>query len=191
MKILGRRFYARHPTIVAKRLLGKILVRKIGRETLAGRIVETEAYGADDPASHAYRGETEGNRVLFGEVGLAYIYLAYGRHYCLNVVAKSGQPAGGVLIRAIEPLRGIGRMKKNRGWSGSDDLAKGPGNLTRALEIDKDLSGTDLTKIGPLFIAEAETRSLTIVRTKRIGLSSAREKPGRFIIRDNPYVSNP
>ncbi len=158
---------------------------------MTGRIVETEAYSSDDPASHAYRGRTEGNRALFGEVGRAYIYLTHGLHYCLNVVAKSGKPAGGVLIRAIEPLQGIDLMREFRPGSGARDLARGPGNLTRALKIDKGLYGMDLTKRGALFIADAGSENLKVARTRRIGVTSAQEKRWRYIIRDNPFVSRP
>ncbi len=188
MRIIGRSFYARPTTVVARELLGKILVRRIGKATLTGRIVETEAYTSDDPASHAYRGRTEVNRALFGQVGHAYIYLTHG-HHCLNVVAKRGKPAGGVLIRAIEPLRGIDLMRKLRGEIGSRYLARGPGNLTRALKIDKRFYGLDLTKSGPLFIAEADSESFRVARTARIGVTAAEEKRWRFIVRDNPFVS--
>jgi DNA-3-methyladenine glycosylase len=188
---ISRRFYARHPTVVARQLLGKILVRRIGRKAITGRIVETEAYSSDDPASHAYRGRTENNRALFGEVGRAYIYLTHGLHYCLNVVAKSGKPAGGVLIRAIEPLQGIGLMMEFRPGSSARNLARGPGNLTRTLNINKDLYGKDLTKRGELYIADEGSENLKVAKTKRIGVTSAREKRWRYIIRDNPFVSKP
>jgi DNA-3-methyladenine glycosylase len=191
MEIIGRRFYARHPTIVARQLLGKILVRRVGRETITGRIVETEAYSSDDPASHAYRGRTENNSALFGEVGYAYIYLSHGLHFCLNVVAKSGKPAGGVLIRAIEPLQGIGLMRRVRPGSSPRNLARGPGNLSRAMKIDTGLCGTDMTRRGALFIADAVSEVFKVARTKRIGVTSAREKRRRYIIRDNPFVSRP
>lgn len=191
MRIICRDFYARPTTVVARELLGKILVRKIRGKTLAGRIVETEAYTSDDPASHAYRGRTEANTALFGEVGHAYIYLTHGIHHCLNVVAKRGKPAGGVLIRAIEPLRGIELMRKLRRRIGLRNLARGPGNLTRALKIDKRFYGLDLTKRGPLFIADAGSKGFKVARTTRIGVTSALEKRWRFIIKDSPYVSKP
>lgn len=191
MRIISRDFYTRHPSVVARQLVGKILVRKIGATTLTGRIVETEAYSFDDPASHAYRGRTERNRALFGEVGRAYIYLTHGLHYCLNVVAKRDKPAGGVLIRALEPLKGIGLMRKYRGRGDARDLVRGPGNLTRALRIDLGLYGTDLTRKGSLFIGDADSGNFKVSRTTRIGVIAAREKRWRYIIRDNPYVSRP
>jgi DNA-3-methyladenine glycosylase len=189
MRVISRDFYARPTPIVARDLLGKLLVRTIGSKTLMGRIVETEAYTSKDPASHAYRGRTEINRALFGEVGRAYIYLTHGIHHCLNVVAKRGQPAGGVLIRAIEPLRGMESMKRFRQGVRDSDLARGPANLTKALHIDKRLYGADLTKRGPLFIADADSQSFRVARTTRIGVTSAREQRWRFIVRDSPSVS--
>lgn len=190
-KILGRAFYARHPAVVARELVGKLLVRRIGRETLSGRIVEAEAYSSDDPASHAFRGLTERNKALFGEVGHAYIYQTHGRNFCLNVVAKSRLPAGGVLIRAVEPLRGLGLMKRSRKIKAERTLARGPGNLTRAMRIDKTLYGLDLTKPGPLFIAEGERPVGRVVRTTRIGVTSGRDKRWRFVLEGSPFVSRP
>jgi DNA-3-methyladenine glycosylase len=159
-------------------------VRKIGRKTLVGRIVETEAYSSDDPASHAYRGRTERNRALFGEVGHAYIYLSHGVHFCLNVVAKKGKPAGGVLIRAIEPLQGTGLKGGFRGSAGSREIVSGPGNLTRALRIDLHLYGTDMTRQGPLFITDADSGNFKVLRTPRIGVTSGGEKLWRYVIKN-------
>src|SRR5512143_4359339 len=136
VRILGRAFFARPTAVVARALLGMVLVRRTGGRVLAGRIVETEAYTSDDPASHAFRGRTERNRALFAEVGRAYIYQTHG-HYCLNVVAKKGTRAGGVLIRSLEPIEGIELMRRSRGRRVVDrHLASGPGNLTRAMRID-------------------------------------------------------
>ncbi len=179
-RILGRAFYRRHPAKVARDLIGKVLVRRIGRAVLTGRIVEAEAYSSDDPASHAYRGLTPRNRALFGEVGHAYIYQTHGQ-FCLNVVAKSRQPAGGVLIRAVEPGRGIGLMKRRRRGADLRRLTKGPGNLTRAFGIDLRLYGTDVTKPGLLFIAAGDSKKLRVLRTPRIGVTSAKDTLWRFI----------
>jgi DNA-3-methyladenine glycosylase len=189
MRIITRAFYARRPAVVARRLLGKVLVRKIGERTLAGRIVETEAYSSGDPASHAFRGRTERNRALFGEVGLAYIYFSHGLHHCLNVVAKRDMPAGGVLIRAMEPLQGIDLMRNFRGMEDVRKLARGPGNLTRALKIGMDFYGVDLTKRGPLFIADDGFADFKIVRTERIGVTEGREKLWRFVIKDSRFIT--
>ena len=116
LSILPKEFYQRDTVIVAKDLLGKKLVRKIGNYEMSGTIIETEAYRhKDDPASHAFQKITDRNRVMFGEVGIAYVYFTYGMHYCFNVVAKKlNMPAGAVLIRGINPEKGIKRMEKNR-----------------------------------------------------------------------------
>lgn len=191
VKILKRAFYQRHPAVVARELIGKIVVRRLNGMTLSGRIVETEAYSSDDPASHAYHGRTESNRALFGEPGHAYIYFAYGMHFCLNVVARRRKPAGGVLIRALEPLEGIDLMKKRRNSDGLRNLMSGPGRITQALKIDKTLYGADLTRRGALFIADAEDSRVQTVRTPRIGTRSAREKLWRFVVKGKRYVSGP
>ena len=136
MKILSQEFYHRDTIDVAKDLLGKIIVRVIRGKILSGMIVETEAYRSkDDPGSHAYRGMTERNRVMFGEVGRSYVYFTYGNHYCLNLVAKDDSTAAGAaLIRAIEPLHGIELMRKFRKISDIYNLTSGPGKLTKALD---------------------------------------------------------
>jgi DNA-3-methyladenine glycosylase len=191
VKILKRAFYQRHPAVVARELLGKILVRKLNGKTLSGRIVETEAYSSDDPASHAYHGLTESNRALFGEPGHAYIYFTYGMHFCLNIVARRGKPAGGVLIRALEPLEGIDQMKRRRNSESLRNLMSGPGKITQALKIDKTLYGADLTRRGAMFITDEGDARFQTVRTPRIGIGSAREKLWRFVVQGNRYVSRP
>ena len=124
---------------VAKDLLGKILVRKIGNKILSGVITETEAYkGKNDPASHASRKKTERNKIMFGEVGVAYVYFTYGMHYCFNVVAKkNNDKAGAILIRAIQPQQGINHMKKNRKINNISNLTNGPGAEISALIADR------------------------------------------------------
>src|SRR5574341_2614585 len=114
MKTLSRSFYARDTVDVARDLLGKVLVRKIGNKTISGTITETEAYRyKDDPASHSFTGLTERNKAMFGPVGIAYVYFTYGMHYCMNAVAKDGNyEAGAVLIRAIKPKEGLNFMMK-------------------------------------------------------------------------------
>ncbi len=191
MRIIRRGFYSRPTSVVARDLLGKVLVRRTGARTLAGRIVETEAYTSDDPASHAFRGRTERNRALFGEVGHAYLYQTHGLNFCLNVVAKKGQPAGGVLIRALEPLEGIDSMRRSRQRAGLKRLANGPGNLTRAMRIDMRLYGAGLTKQGPLFIADDGTPRPKIRRTVRIGVTAARDKLRRFVVKGSPFITRP
>lgn len=191
MKILGREFYTRPTGVVAHDLLGKVLVRRIKGRTLSGRIVETEAYTSDDPASHAFRGRTERNGALFGEVGRAYIYQTHGSNFCLNVVAKKGQPAGGILIRAIEPVEGIDLMRRYRGGGDLRRPARGPGNLGRAMKIGRGLYGTDLTKSGPLFIADDGAAKPRVRGTVRIGVTAARDKIRRFVIDGNPFITRP
>ena len=190
MRIIRRGFYARPTTLVARDLLGKVLVRRTGSKTLAGRIVETEAYTSDDPASHAFRGRTERNRALFGEVGHAYLYQTHGLNFCLNVVAKKGRPAGGILIRALEPLEGIDSMQRSRRRAGLKRLASGPGNLSRAMRIDMRLYGADMTKEGPLFIADGAAKP-KIRRTVRIGVTAARDKLRRFVVAGSPFITRP
>ena len=191
MRIIRRGFYARPTTLVARDLLGKVLVRRTGGRTLAGRIVETEAYTSDDPASHAFSGRTERNRALFGEVGHAYLYQTHGLNFCLNVVAKKGRPAGGILIRALEPLEGIDSMQRSRQRAGPTRLASGPGNLSRAMRIDLRLYGADLTKEGPLFIAADGAAKPKIRRTVRIGVTAARDKLRRFVVAGSPFITRP
>jgi len=188
---LERSFYERDTVPVAKDLLGKLLVRRLGATVLEGMIVEVEAYrGNDDPASHAYRGITRRNRVMFGQPGHAYVYFTYGMHYCLNVTTEPiGQP-GAVLIRAAQPLRGIDRMMKERRTQRIKDLANGPAKLTQAFDITKALNGYDLTLGKRLYIGEGDNPEPThIVSTSRIGIRVGLEKPWRFLIQGNPFVS--
>ncbi len=137
---------------LARFLIGKLLVRVLAEDVAAGRIVETEAYGIGDPAGHAYRGMTPRNRALFLERGHAYVYLAYGISFMLNVSSETSGVGAGVLIRAIEPTDGITIMQRNRGTERVRDLARGPGRLSAALEIDRRLDGIDLCQTGPLWL---------------------------------------
>jgi DNA-3-methyladenine glycosylase len=131
-------------------LIGKMLVRVLAEGVAGGRIVETEAYDIGDPAGHAYRGITPRNRALFLERGHAYVYLAYGSSFMLNVSSEASGVGAGVLIRAIEPTDGITIMERNRGTDRLRDLARGPGRLSAALQIDRRLDGVDLCQSGPL-----------------------------------------
>jgi len=191
IKPLPRSFYDKGTVTTARALLNKHLVRVIGRAVLIGRIVEVEAYsGRDDPASHAYRGPTQRNMPMFGEPGHAYIYFTYGNHYCLNVTTQRAGVAGAVLIRAIEPLKGLGVMKRFRPGVPDLQLSNGPGKLTKALAIDKSLNEVDLTRHGPLYIAKANSEvSSTIKRSPRIGITSGIERLWRFYIQPSQYVS--
>ncbi|AFS81154.1 DNA-3-methyladenine glycosylase [Candidatus Nitrosopumilus koreensis AR1] len=156
MNTLPRRFYLQDTVIVAKNLLGKKIIRKIGRTEISGIITETEAYRhKDDPASHAFSKITDRNKVMFGEVGMAYVYFTYGMYYCFNVVAKNPRVgAGAVLIRAIEPEKGKKEMLKNRNKTDMKNLTNGPAKLTQALGITKEHYGVDLTKNSKLYITE-------------------------------------
>ena len=190
--IIEREFYSRNTVDVAKDLLGKILVRVIDGKVISGAIVESEAYrSTDDPASHSYRGKTERNSVMFGEVGHAYVYFTYGNHYCLNIVAKeSTTPAGAVLIRAVEPIVGVSSMRLYRKASDPYNLTSGPGKLTQALKVTKRQNGVDVTKKEELYVLNGKhIDESEIVATSRIGIRVALDKPWRFLIIDNEFVS--
>jgi len=192
MRIIEREFYNRDTIKVAKDLPGKILVRVVNGKVISGTIVESEAYrSTDDPASHSYRGKTERNSVMFGEVGHAYVYFTYGNHYCLNIVAKDeATPAGAVLIRAIEPIDGISLMHQYRKTGNIYNLASGPGKLTQALKITKKQNGIDVTKKGELYVINGKDISKSeIIATSRIGIRVALDKQWRFLIANNEFVS--
>lgn len=190
MRLLDKSFFRRHPAEVAPDLLGKVLVRELEGELLMGRIVETEAYCSDDPASHTFRGQTARNAAMFGEVGCAYVYFIHGMHYCINVTARADTPAGGVLLRALEPLEGLATMRRLRGREDPVALTSGPAKLTRALAIDLRLYGTDMTQPGPLYLMEAETPApVAIEGSPRIGISRAVDVPWRFVAAGSRYVS--
>ena len=190
-KMLPRTFYARDTEVVARELLGKKVVREENGKVCSGIIVETEAYVCTDAACHAYRGKTKSNEALFGPVGHAYIYFTYGMHFCLNVVArKSTMLAGGILIRALEPVEGIELMSARRKTSALHNLTSGPGKLAQALHITKALYGCDVTKKGPIYIVQGiELKKSDIVATKRIGISKEQERAWRFYCKDNSFVS--
>jgi len=190
-KIIPRQFYQRDTALVAKELLGKKVVRYEQGKYCTGIIVETEAYECTEEACHAFRGKTKSNESLFGPVGYAYIYFIYGMYYCLNVVAKKPSvAAGGVLIRALEPVEGIEQMEKRRKTTQLHQLTSGPGKLTQALHITKTLYETDVTKKGPLYITQGiEIAQKNIVADKRIGISKEQERAWRFYCKDNSCVS--
>lgn len=189
-KKLPKNFYEGSTEEVAKKLLGKILIRKIGNKILAGKIVETEAYlDKDDLASHSAVGMTNRNKVMFGEAGLAYVYFTYGMHYCFNVVTGEVGRGSAVLIRALEPLEGIEVMKKNRKKEEIYLLTNGPAKLCQAFRIDKRLNGVDLKKSDEIFIAYLDEEDFEIVQTKRIGINKSKDKLLRFYIKNNSFVS--
>ncbi len=176
---------------LARFLIGKMLVRTLAEGVAGGRIVETEAYDIGDPAGHAYRGITPRNRALFLERGHAYVYLAYGISFMLNVSSETAGVGAGVLIRAIEPTVGIAIMERNRGTERVRDLARGPGRLCAALAIDRRLDGIDLCQAGPLWLGSDGRASDEIGQGKRIGIRRAADSPLRFYVRDNRFVSGP
>lgn len=194
-RLLSRRFYLRSPDAVARELLGKVLVRKLKGERLSGRIVETEAYfGQDDPAAHAFAGKTARNAVLFGPPGFAYVYFIYGMYSCLNVSCEPDGKAGGVLIRAVEPLEGQATMARLRGLPASAKprlLTSGPGRLCQALGITRaGHNALDVTAAeSELQILDDGFRPGAIVATPRIGIRKAVEWPHRFFIEGNGFVS--
>jgi DNA-3-methyladenine glycosylase len=176
---------------LARFLLGKVLVRELADGIAGGRIVETEAYGIGDAAGHAYIGMTPRNRALFLERGHAYVYLAYGTSFMLNVSSETIGVGAGVLIRAIEPTLGIALMERNRGAARPRDVARGPGRLCAALDINRRLDGIDLCRTGPLWLGTDGERGGVIGHSKRIGITRAVDSPARFFLRDNPFISGP
>lgn len=194
MTLLPRSFFSRSPDAVARELLGKVLVSCIRGQRLAGRIVEVEAYfGKDDPAAHSAAGKTARNAVLFGPPGHAYVYFIYGMHSCVNVSCEPEGQAGCVLIRALEPLSGLDTMARLRGLSPAKPkmLASGPGRLCQALAITRAThNGLDLTDTASeLQIQDDGFRPEKITATPRIGIRKAVEKPHRFLIEGNGFVS--
>ena len=188
---LPRRFYARPPVVVARALLGRLLVCDLGRTRVAGRIVEVEAYGgARDPASHAFRGPTARNRTMFGPPGHAYVYFTYGMHHCLNVVTGAPGRAGAVLIRALEPVAGLVAMARRRGGVPWERLTRGPGCVARALGLTRTHDGIDLTR-GPLWLGAVAGRrgGRPVVESPRIGITRGVARRWRFYLDGHPCVS--
>lgn len=189
MARIGRSFYERRTPQVAREVLGKMLVRVVDGRRLSGLIVETEAYrGSRDPASHAYRGKTRRNAVMFGEAGHAYVYFTMGLHYCLNLTTEERGTPGAVLVRAIEPREGVDEMRKSRGISEISGLASGPGKVTEALCIDGEFNGEDVVTSERLFLEEGE-RISNVGTSPRIGISKGVSRRWRFFVRGNKFVS--
>jgi DNA-3-methyladenine glycosylase len=189
---------------LARFLIGKVVVRELPTGRVAGRIVETEAYPRRDPAAHHFRGLTPRNRAMFLRRGHAYVYFSYGNHFMLNVSAEVAGVGGGVLIRALEPLEGIEWMQQRRGTTRRVDLARGPGRLASALNIDRSLDGVDLCAAGPLWLGtlarprldpgdlKAARRAVFAVgKSPRIGITRAAHRLLRFYERGSPFVSGP
>ena len=181
---------------LARFLIGKAVVRAlVGQEVLAGRIVETEAYIQGDAACHAFNGMTPRNRSLFLRHGHAYVYLAYGTSWMLNVSSEVEGVGSGVLIRALEPLAGTETMARHRGTEKPRDLLRGPGRVAQALAIDRALDGLDLTRDKRLWLGVDATSQRTspakIGISTRIGLTKDAHRPLRFFLKGSRYISGP
>jgi DNA-3-methyladenine glycosylase len=176
--------------VVARALLGRVLESGVGGR-VSGRIVEVEAYrGARDPASHAFRGETPRNRVMFGPPGHAYVYFTYGMHHCLNVVCEREGAAAAVLVRALEPLEGLGLAAARRGTADPRRLMRGPGCVAQALGLTREHDGLDLVS-GLLHVLDEPARreGRRVVAGPRIGISAGTEHAWRFWLEGHPCVS--
>ena len=187
---LARSFFARDPLALARDLLGRVLFYRTAEGLLAGRIVETEAYtGAEDAASHAFRGRTARNAVMFGPAGHAYVYFTYGMHHCLNITAGSPGTAGAVLLRSLEPLSGV-EIMRGRGDRGTEiRLLSGPGKIGRAFGLTLEDNGRDFTR-GPLGLAAGSpVPDREVAVSPRIGISRAVDLPYRFVVRGSPSLS--
>lgn len=185
MTPLGRGFFARSVHEVAPELVGcTLLVDSVG-----GRLVEVEAYDAEDPASHGFRGETARNRAMFGPPGHAYVYRSYGVHWCLNLVCgREGVPEA-VLVRALEPTHGLERMRERRGLEDKRLLCAGPGRLCQALEVTVVHDGLALD--APPFVLHRAEESVQVVRGSRIGITRAAELPWRYGLAGSRFLSRP
>lgn len=184
-RAVGRAFFDRAPEVVAEHLVGC----ELSFGGCGGVIVEAEAYGQEDPASHSYRGETRRCRAMFGPPGTVYVYLIHGLHWCLNLVAEPRGTGAAVLIRAIEPTHGLDQMRERRGLDDERLLCAGPGRLTQALGITGSLDGLALRDAG-LHVGQRRGQP-DIARVPRIGISEARERPWRMVARGSRFLSRP
>ena len=176
---------------LARYLIGKVVVHDTDDGRLSGRIVETEAYPVGDSAGRAFRGETRGNASLFLGRGYSHVYFIYGSSFMLNVTSEKAGVGAGVLLRALEPLEGTDRMTRLRGGAGLRDLARGPGRLAEAMQIDFGQDGLDLCAAGQLWLASSERKSGAIGTSVRIGLTRNVDLKLRFYEQGNLYVSGP
>jgi DNA-3-methyladenine glycosylase len=182
-----------HDTVaLARALIGTLLVRACDDRLIVGRIVETEAYVASDPASHSFRGRTPRNAAMFGPPLHAYVYFIYGTNWCLNVTSEADGVGAAVLVRACEPVEGVPAMRALRGRAGVRDahLARGPGNLCRAFAIGPAFDGVDLTTDPHLWL-ERGREPVEVGVSPRIGITKAASEPLRFYARGSPSVSGP
>lgn len=195
-KKLPKEFYLRYTSDVAGDLLGKYFVRRIGKNFLAGKIVEVEAYdGSFDEAAHTFIGKTKRNEVMFNDGGILYVYFTYGMHFCCNVVTGKKDEGQAVLIRAVEPILGVEIMAKYRFGKSNltqnefRNLTNGPGKVCQALRIRRKENGTDLTGDEIFLVDNNKIHSKKIITTTRIGIKKSVDLPWRFYIKDNLFVS--
>lgn len=187
---LARRELPADTATLARWLIGKTLVRDAPEGRTAGTIVETEAYVPGDAAGHAYIGRTLRNNSLFLRRGHAYVYFIYGMHFALNVSGERAGVGGGALLRALEPIEGVALMEARRGTHRLTDLARGPGRLAQAMDIDRSLDGVDLcVRSNGLWLADAVRPVRHVGVSVRIGISKEAARPLRFYERGNPHVS--
>jgi DNA-3-methyladenine glycosylase len=195
LRRLTRAQLPRETVALARFLIGKVVVRVLPEATLAGRIVETEAYIQGDAACHAFNGMTPRNRTLFLRHGHAYVYLAYGTSWMLNVSSEAEGVGSGVLIRALEPMVGMDAMALHRGTAKPRDLLRGPGRVAQAMAIDRALDGVDLTRDKQLWLgvdaAGESTSPAKIGVSTRIGLTKDAHRPLRFFLKGSVFVSGP
>lgn len=176
---------------VASRLLGCMLEREIDGEVLRVKIVETEAYDQTDEASHSYAGKRQRAATMFGPAGHLYVYFTYGMHYCCNITTSVEGFGSGVLIRAVEPLAGEAIMAANRHGRDGIQLTNGPAKVCQALQINRQFDGHDLRESPIRLVLQPALDAPMIVQTTRVGIARAIDKPWRFYIRGNLYVSKP
>ena len=192
LRRVGRAELPLDTALLARFLIGKVLVHEAPDGRASGRIVETEAYLHDDPASHSFRGRTARNGSMFLERGRAYVYLIYGTSLCLNVAGEQAGVGEAVLVRAVEPLDGVDAMRRRRGDVAARDLARGPGRLTQALGIDLAHDGADLCgESGPLWLAACGGPAPDVGASVRIGITKAAGEVLRFYERGSAFVSGP
>jgi DNA-3-methyladenine glycosylase len=198
LKKLPRAFYVRPTPRVARDLLGKLLVRRVRERAMIARIVETEAYSQNDPASHSFRGLTNRNEVMFLEGGHLYVYFTYGMHFCANVVTARSGKGEAVLLRAVEPINGIDIMSRNRkqhirrmkrGDASEKNLTNGPAKLCQALNIGREENGIDLLGDEIYLLDSPSLRSSEIATSTRIGIRVGENTLWRFFIKGNGWVS--
>jgi DNA-3-methyladenine glycosylase len=188
---LDREELPKDTAALARFLIGKLVVRAFPDTLATARIVETEAYLTGDAASHGFRGRTPRNKVMFGPPGYAYVYLAYGVSFMLNVTSAEEGAGEAVLIRAAEPLAGVDAMRRLRGGAPTRDLLRGPGRLAKALGIDRRLDGLDLCSAGELWLASDGAACGGIGVSVRIGITRDADRPLRFYLKESRYVSGP